>query len=635
MFDLVHKHKMLVQLILALLVLPFAFWGIDSYRRGSGTVQDMAQVAGQAITLQEFTQAQREQQERLRGLLGRNFDAALLDTPQQRAELLDQLIQQRLLTVHAIRSNLVVTDTQLREIIARLPAFQENGQFSKARYDALLRAQGMNDVVFEARMRRDIELQQLNGALVESSLVGKTQVARMLAIQGQEREVSEAVLSFDQFEGEVKLGADAVKAYYDSHPGEFVLPEQVRAEYAVLNADALAALETVNEADLRGWYDSNVRPKFEERSVARKKAEQLLGQLHASPEKFVELAKLNSEDPGSKDNGGDLGYFARGSMVKPFEDAVFKLKQGQLSDIVESSFGFHIIKLTGIKAAKDGAPEQRQASHILIKAPLAQDFQAMRAEIEKDLKKQRLGKKFAEAAEAFSNLAYEQPDTLQPIADKFKLKLQQSGWVTRQADAAAGAAAGPLNSQKILDALFSPDSIKNKRNTEVMDAGPNALVVARVIAHKPAAPRALDEVKAEIAKKLVAQQAMVSAIKTGAAKYADLQQGKDAGLKWSAAKMLSRQGKPTVHPDALKAIFRADTSKLPVYLGVELRDRGYGIYRISRVTDTTTVDAAREKEMQEQLVRQAAQEDSAAYIAGLKGSAKIEINKANLEKKGG
>jgi len=632
MFDLVHKHKRFVQLLLALMVLPFAFWGIDSYRRGSSTAQDLAEVAGQQITLQDFTQAQRDQQERLRGLLGRNFDPALLDTLEQRAALLDQLIQERLLAVRAVKSNLMVTDQQLREIIIGLPAFQENGQFSKSRYDATLRAQGMSDVVFESRLRRDVELQQLNGALADSALVGKAQVARLLAIHGQQREVSEAVMSYDQFAGQVKLAPDAVKTYYDSHPGEFLVPEQVRAEYAVLNADVLAAQETVSEADLQSWYDKNVRAKFEERVAVKKKAEELLAQLHAAPEKFAELAKQYSQDPGSKDSGGDLGFFARGAMVKPFEDAVFKLKPGEMSGIVESSFGYHIIKLTEIKPAKNGEPEQRRASHILLAAPVAaKDFQAMRADIEKEVKKQRLGKKFAEAAEAFSNLAYEQPDSLNPVAEKFKLKLQQSGWLTRQ----PGGAAGVLNNKRMLDALFSPESIKNKHNTEVVDAGPDALVVARVIEHKPVAPRPLDEVKADIAKKLTEQEAMALAVKSGAAKYAELQQGKDAGLKWSEAKIVSRQGKPVVHPDALKAIFGSDVSKLPVYLGVELRDRGFGIYRISRVIAAPPVDAAREKEMQEQLARQAAQEDSMAYVASLRAAAKIEINKANLEKKGG
>ena len=631
MFDLVHKHKKLVQLMLALITLPFAFWGIDSYRRGAAAEQDMAEVAGQKITLQEFAQAQREQQERLRGLLGRNFDPAVLDRPEQRAALLDQLIEQRLLAVHAVRSKLVVTDAQLREVIVGLPAFQENGKFSKARYDTLLRAQGMNDVVFEARLRRDIELQQLNGAVAESSFLGKAQVARMLALQGQQREVTEALLPLEQFEREVKLAPDAVKAYYDSHPGEFVVPEQVRAEFVVLNADALAALETVSEADMRSWYDSNMKAKFAEHAAAKKKAEDLLAQLHAAPEKFAELAKQYSQDPGSKDNGGDLGYFGRGAMVKSFEDAVFKLKPGQLSGVVESSFGFHIIKLTGIKPAKGGEPEERRASHILITAPAVKDFQAMRGEIEKELKKQRLGKKYAEAAETFSNLAYEQPDTLQPIADKFKLKIQQSGWVTRE----GAATAGPLNNRRMLDALFSPDSVKNKHNTEAVEAGPDTLVVARVLEHKPAAPRPLDEVKAEIAKKLTEQQAMALALKTGAAKFAELQQGKDAGLSWSAPKVVERQGKAVVHPDALKAIFRADTSKLPAYVGVELRDRGYGIYRITRVIDAPPADAAREKAMQEQLTQQAAQEESIAYVASLRAAAKIEINKANLEKKGG
>jgi len=632
MFDFVRNNKRVVQVLLALIVLPFAFWGIESFQRGAGIAQDVAEVGGQKITLQDFAQAQRDQQERLRSLLGRNVDPALLDTAEQRAELLDGMIQQRLLARHAAKSNLVVTDLQLREIITGLPAFQENGKFSKARYDALLRAQGMSDVVFESRLRRDVEMQQLNGAVAESSLVSKEQVARILAIQGQQREISEVLLTHEQFAGEVKIAPEAVKTYYDGHLGDFQIPEQVRAEFVVLNAAGLAALETVSEAEMRAWYDSNVGAKFQVRAEAKKKAEDLLAQLRAAPDKFAELAKQNSQDPGSKDNGGDLGYFARGAMVKPFEEAVFKLKLGQLSGIVDTDFGFHIIKLTGIKPAKEGEPEQRQASHILIAAPAAaKDFQAMRADIERDLKKQRLGKKFAEAAEVFSNLAYEQPESLQPIAEKFKLKVQQSGWLTRKADAAAGA----LNNQKILDALFSPDSLKSKHNTEVVDTGADTLLVARVLEHKPATVRPLDEVKAEITKKLIDQESMTLAVKRGAAKYADLQQGKDAGLAWGAAKVIGRQGKPAVHPDALKAIFSADAGKLPVYLGVELRDRGYGLYRISRVIDAPPADEASEKSVREQLARQLAQEEYSAYVASLKAATKIEINKANLEKKGG
>lgn len=632
MFDLVHKHKLLVQLLLGLIILPFAFWGVDSYQRGASSVEDMAEVAGQKITVQDFSQAQRDQQERLRGILGNNFDAAVLDTPEQRASLLDQLIQQRLLAVHTIKSNMVVTDAQLRGIITGMPTFQENGQFSKLRYDSLLRAQGMNDVVFEARLRRDVELQQLNGAVSEASLVSKTQLARMLAIAAQKREISETVFSYEQFVSQVKLAPDAVQAYYDSHPGEFLVPEQVRAEFVVLNGDALAALETVSEAEMRAWYDSNVRGKFELRNAANKEAEDLLAQLRAAPEKFAELAKQHSQDPGSKDNGGDLGFFARGAMVKPFEDAVFTLKPGQMSGIVETSFGFHIVKLTDIKPAKDGEPEQRRASHILITAPAeAKDFNAMRGDIEKELKKQRMGKKFAEAAENFSNLAYEQPDSLQPIADKFKLKIQQSGWLTREANPADGV----LNNQRLLDALFSPDAIKDKHNTEAVDGGPNTLLAARVVEHKAAAPRAFDEVKAEISKKLTEQKAMALAVESGAAKYAELQQGKDAGLVWSAAKIVDRQGKSAVHPDALKAIFSADSSKLPAYLGLELRDRGYGIYRISRVIDAPAADPALAKELQEQLTQQAARDEATAYIDSLRAGAKIEINQANLEKKGG
>jgi len=630
MFDLIHKHKLLTQIILGLITLPFAFWGIDSYQRGESTAQDMAAVDGQKITLQDFAQAQRDQQQQLRAILGRNFDPALLNTPARRAELLDQLIQQRLLALQADKSNLVVTNGQLREIIAGMPAFQEDGHFSMSRYKALLRAQDMSELGFEARLRQDIQLQQLNGAVSDSSLLSKEQVARMLAIEGQQREVAEALLSYEKFAGEVKLAPDAVKTYYDSHPSEFVVPEQVRAEFVVLNPDALAAMVKVSEADERSWYDSNVLPKVEERAAAEKKAEDVLAQVRAAPDKFAELAKKYSQDPGSKDKGGDLGYFKRGDMVKPFVDAVSKMKVGQISGLVDSSFGFHIIKLTGIKPAKDGEPEEWRASHILIKAPpAAGDFNSMRADIEKQLQQQRLGGKYAEAAENFSDLAYEQPDSLQPIVDKFKVKLQQTGWITRKPNAADGV----LNNQKILDALFSSDSIKSKHNTEAVETAPGTMVAARVIEHKPATVKPLDEVKAEIAKKLTEQEAMALAVKRGEADYAELQQGKDAGLAWSAPKTVARQGKPAVEPDALKAIFRADTSKLPAYVGVELPGRGYGIYRISRVTEAP-VDAAREKTLREQLVQQAAQQDVIAYLANLRAAAKIKINRANLEKSG-
>ena len=631
MFDFVRNNKRLIQIVLAMMTLPFAFWGIDSYTRSFSSGQDVAEVAGQKITQQEFNQAQRDQQERLRSMLGRNFDSAILDTPEQRAELVDGLIQQRLLVLQAMKSNLVISDEQLREIIIGLPVFQENGRFSKGRYEALLRAQGMSDVAFEGRLRQDLLLQQMSGAVADSALVAKSEAERLIKIQGQQREISEMVLSFEQFSGEAKPSVDAVKAYYEGHQSEFQVPERARAEYVVLNADALLAQEAVTEQDMRAWFDANARAKFEQRAAAKKKAEDVLAQLRAAPDKFADLAKQHSQDPGSKDNGGDLGFFGRGAMVKPFEEAVFKLKVGQLSGLVESDFGFHVIKLRETKPAKGGEPEQRKASHILVTAPAARDFQAMRGEIEQELKKQRVSKRYAEAAETFTNLAYEQPDSLQPIADKFKLKIQQSEWLERKAAAAAGA--GILNNQKILDALFSTETLKNKRNTEAVEAGPSTLLSARVIEHKSAAVRPLEEVRAEIASKLSREQGIAQAQKNGAAKFSALQEGKDAGVNWGAPKSINRQAATAVHPDALKEIFRADVSKLPAYVGTNLRDRGYGIYRISRVFEPPANEANRKTAM-DQFTRQEAQQEFAAYLASLRSRTKIEINKASLEKKG-
>ena len=487
---------------------------------------------------------------------------------------------------------------------------------------------------FEARLRHDVELQQLNGAVSDSSLVGKAQVARMLAIQGQQREVSEAVLSYDQFIGQVKLAPDAVKAYYDSHPADFVVPEQVRAEFAVLNSDALAAQETVSEADMHSWYDSNVRAKVEERAAAKKKAEDVLAQLRAEPDKFAELAKQYSQDPGSKDNGGDLGFFTRGDMVKPFEDAVFKLKPGQLSGIVESSFGFHIIKLTGIKPAKDGEPEQRRASHILIAAPpAAGGFQRDAWRYRKRAEKAASGQENSPKRRKSSAIS---PTSSRTACNRSPTSSSSSCSSPDGSRARPATADGVLNNQKILDALFSPDAVKNKHNTEAVEVAPQTmLVAARVIEHKAASVRPLDEVKDGIAKKLIEQDAMALAVKRGAADYAELQQGKDAGLAWGAAKIVGRQGKQPVDRGSATGDFRHRCQQ-----AAGLRGRGTARPRLRPLPDFARDRRAAGRCGAAEGAAGATGAASgagglAAYIASLRAAAKIEIIRENLEKKGG
>jgi len=629
MFEFVSRHKRLLQLLLIIFIVPpFAFWGIDSYQRFFTTGNDVASVDGNKISEQELDEQLKQQLDRMRALLGAGFNAATFDTPEIRARILDSMIAQRLLLQQAVRGNLAITDEQLREVIASTPAFQEGNRFSRERYEQTLRREGYTPVMFEASLRRDLILQQYTSAIGDSGIASKAASRQIAASRAEQREASEYTISAESFASRVKIEPQAEQAYYDANRSQFLVPEQVRVEYVVFNSEAMQALEPIGEDEIKSWYESHIdqyREKEErqashiliavkagasdaDKGKARDKAQSLLDQVRKSPASFGDLAKKNSDDPGSASKGGDLGYFSLGMMVKAFEETAFRLKANETSGLVESEFGFHIIRVTGIKPAKGRGLEQ------------------VRAEIERELKKQRAGRKFAEAAEAFSNLVYEQPDSFKPVAEKYKLAAQTSGWVTRQS-----APVQVLNNQRVLSALFADEAIKSRRYTEAMEVAPGTLVSARVIEHRPAATRPIGEVRGEIVRHLAQKEAAALAHKQGLAKLEELRKGNAGAAQFGPAKTLSRDDPKGASPEILAAIFRADRSKLPAYAGVA-QPGGYVLLRIGKVTDID-VDEAKLKNLQAELGRATGTQEFQAFLASLRTNARVEINKALLEKK--
>jgi len=628
MFDFVAKNKRLLQVMLVIVIVPpFALWGLDSYTGTGSAGADVANVAGQKISEQEFGKALNDQQQRLRSALGGNIDPAMFDTPAMRKDVLDGMISQRLVTEQAVRLRLNVGDEQLREVISTIPAFQQDGKFSRPQYEAALRAEGYTAAGFENSLRRDLMTQQIISAVGDAGIASKAVAARLAAFRVQQREVAEASVQGSQFVAQIKPDDAAIKAYYAANPQQFRVPEKLRFEYVVLNAESLPA-DPVSADELKVFYDQNAArwgdpeqrqashillgfkqgASDAEKSKVREKAVQLLEQLKKSPGSFSELAKKNSDDPGSAAKGGDLGYFSRGMMVKPFDDAAFALKQGETSGLVESEFGVHIIRLTGIKAGKSKSMEQA------------------RPEIEREIQKQKAGRKFAESAETFSNLVYEQADSLKPVAERFKLKIQEAGWTTRDASASP-----QLNNAKLRAALFGDDAIKNKRNTEAIELTRGTLVSARVIEHQAAKQTPLDEVRGEVIKQIVAKESLELARKQGAEKLAALQKGGDSDTRFGAPRLVSRDAPAGIPPDALTPIFQADTAKLPTYVGINLPG-GYGIYRVSKVV-AKEVDEAGQRGIQTELGRAYGSLDFRAYIAALRAETKVDINQARLEKK--
>ncbi len=628
MFDFVNKKKRIVQIVLAVATLPFLFWGIESYRTGEGE-DFVARVSGENISRQEFDQAFREQQDSMRATMGENFDADLLNRPEMRAAVLDGLVQQRLLKHESQRVGLAIPDAQLVEMIRNISAFQEDGDFSKERYEELLRGQGMSPRMFEARVRQELMRQQLVAPFGEIGFISDSVAERLMRLSGEKREASFIEILPEQFASRIQPDDAAIQTYYDSHQAEFQLPEQVRVEYAVLSMDDLASQSGVSAEEARNYFEAH-KEEFgqpEERRAshilisvpadapdaqkneARTRAQQLLQQIKQNPGSFADLAKQHSQDPGSAANGGDLGFFARNTMVKRFEDAVFQMKPGEISDVIETDFGFHIVRLDAIKEGK----------------PV--DFGEVRNQVEQEVRREKAAQSFGEAADGFSNTVYEQSDSLKPVAEKYGLTIRQSDWIGRD-----GGEPTYFTNERLLQAVFSEDAIRDKRNTEAVEVSPNTLVSARVLDYRPARTPSVGELKDRIAGLIIREQASKAAIKEGKDKLAQLQEGKSGIVQWGSALLVSRREPQGLDGETMQAVFRTDVHHLPSYSGVPNSQGGYTLIRVNGVIEPPKPGADQLKAFARQLQEMIAQEEFSAYLAEIRKRYDVSVKNPNPEK---
>ena len=616
MFDLVQKHRRLLQIFLGLIAITFATWGIESYTRYGGSQNAVASVNGSEISQREFDEQLRQQQEQLRRMFGGRLDPAVLDNPEARRAVLDQMIAQRLVAIEAAKRNLFMSREAVIEAITQAPEFQENGKFSPALYSAYLAQRGITDQRNVQQLQAELPLMRFVSSIGETAIASRAVASRLAALEAQQREVSEARIPAQKFLPQVKIADAQLKQYYDQNPAEFRTPERVRAEYVVLSADSLAKQDPPTEDEIKNAYEVRASAfRVEEQRRAshilvktKEEADKIAAEVKASPNRFAEIAKKQSTDTGSAEKGGDLGWFSRGMMVKPFEEAVFSMKQGEVR-VAQSEFGFHVIRLTGIQQGK-----QRPLDEV-------------RKELAADLAKQKGQKKYSESAEAFSNMVYEQSESLKPVAEKFKLQIQTTGWVSKT----GGQELGALDNPKLLAALFSSDSLVNKRNTDAVEVAPNTLVAARVIEHQPAAQRPFEEVKNEIADTLKRREAFQLAEKEGIATFDKLKKGEDVPLAWSSPKLVSRRDAQGLPADLLRRVVAADVSKLPAYIGAPIEGSGYVLMRITKVVEGKP--AVDEKQQEQRVSGMLGSAEYEAFVASLKGKASISINSENLEKK--
>jgi peptidyl-prolyl cis-trans isomerase D len=632
MLDFFRKHTWLLQVILGFVVLAFVGGGVyQGY--GSFMASDNAVVAtvdGRKITRNEWELAQREQIERVRRQMP-NVDPKVFDTPDMKRQSLEAVVRERVMLAAADKLHLVTTDDRLQRLFASDPqlAFLRNPDGSVNK-DALA-AQGMSSEMFAQRLRQDLSLRQVLqgvGGTVFAPL-GATSAALDAMFQQREIQV-ERFASKDLRDKVTPTDAD-IETFYKNpaNAREFQAPEAESIEYVVLDLDTLKKGITVSDKDLRDYYAANearyttpeerrashilikVEPNASatDRAKAKAKAESLLAELKKNPGAFAELARKNSDDPGSAEKGGDLDYFGHGGLAaKPLEDAAFALKPDQISGIVESEFGYHIVKLTDMRGG-----EKRS-------------FEAAKAEIEAEVKSQLAQKRYAEAAVEFTNMVYEQPDSLKPVIDKFKLELRSAADVKRSP---APGATGVLANAKFLEALFSTDAIRNKRNTEAIEIAPNTMASGRVVKYEAAHQLPLADVKAKVRDRLVTLQAAALAQQNGAARLAELRAAPATAPMNEAAITVSRAQPHDLPPAVLEAVLKAPAGTLPTYVGVNLGDDGYAVAKIVKVLgrDPVAADANR---AQSQYAQAWGDAESQAYYAALKAAMKVEIRPSAL-----
>ena len=629
MFDFIRKHTKWTMALLFLLIVPsFVLVGMNSNPTAEkGTV--VAKVDGTEITQPEWDREHLKEVDRLRASMP-TADPKLLDSPEARYATLERMVRDRVITAAADKLKLSTSDQHLARELQNSPEIaalrRPDGALDMERYRQLLSTQGLNPEMFEANVRSDLSRRQVLAGVTGSGLVVNAAADLALNAFFEKREIQ--LVRFNAADYAAKLNpSDAdLETFYKSNEKLFQAAEQASIEYVVLDLDTVAKGITVNEADLKTYYEQNAKQlssaeerrashilitaastaSAAQRAQAKARAEELLAQIQKSPDTFAEAARNNSQDPGSAPNGGDLDFFARGAMVKPFEDAAFSMKKGDISGVVASDFGFHIIKLTDIKV-----PKQRS-------------FEEMKPELEAVLKKQQAQKKFSETAEAFSNGVYEQSDSLKPVAERLKLQIKTADNVLRQPTAGVS---GPLANPKFLNALFSPDTIDKKRNTEAVELGPNQLASGRVIRYSAARTQPLADVAKNVRERWLAERSSEEARKAGIAALAAWKAA-PATAVMAAPVLVSRDQAQQLPAQVVDAALRAETHTLPVFAGVDLGTQGYAIVKVSKVVPRDPpLDAALQAQ-RNQYSQQWTTAETLAYYNGLKGRVKAEIRTA-------
>lgn len=619
MFEFIRSHNRLLMGLLVLLIFPsFIFFGIEGYSNmRDGQAKTVAEVAGQAIKLDELETAHRQQIERARQQMP-DLDLKLVDTPEMRKETLDGLVRERVLMSTANRDHLVLGDERLARLFRTDPQFASLRNADGTVNKEMLAARGMSSEYFAQQLRQEYTLRQVLASVAGTQVAGGAVAQISLGAVLERREAQWQLFAAKDYLGKVNPSEQDLVAYHKKHPERFRTTEQADIEWVLLDLDTLAKQVPLGEADLRKYYEQNISrytvaeerrashiliaaakdAPAADRAKAKARAEELLADVRRNPAAFAELARKHSQDPVSAGRGGDLDFFGKGAMTPPFDKAVFAMKTGEISPVVETDFGYHIIQLAAVRGGQ------------------VKPFEAVQAELAQEVGRQQAQQRYAEAAEQMTNMVYEQSDSLQPLVDKLKLERRTA---TVQRTPAQGVT-GALASAKLLDAVFSNDALRNKRNTEAIEVGPNQMAAARVVSYRPERVQTLAEVRPQVLELVKAEQAAAQAAQEGQQRLAAVKANMTEALPQSG--LVSRTGEDAALPQAaVDAVMRVDLSKGAVAIGVDLgAGQGYAVLKVIKPVAAASELVERSRPV---FGRALADAETEAYYASLKRRFKV------------
>jgi len=612
------------QVILALILIPFALFGIDSYLNQAGNNLSIAKVNGYKIALPEYNRAIENVRNRMM-TEGKKVDPAMFDSFEFKESVVDGLISKQLVNNDIKKSKFKITDQQLSQYIIGMPEFQKDGKFSQELYDKVLQNNQLTPKKFEESIRNDLLIQQVRDGLQKLTFIPPNNLAETLKATSQQREISVAEFKTKEYMAKANIAEKEMQAFYDQNKSKFLAPEQVKAEFVVFSLASILPTINVTEDEIKTFYKTN-SDKYQnqqqreashiliaasknaapaEKAKAKAKAEELLSQIRKNPKQFEELATKYSQDPESAKKGGELGAFGRGMMVKPFDDAVFSMKVNEISNIVESDFGYHIIKLT--KIIGEGG-----------------SFDSMKPQIKAELIYQKGQEKFAALAEEFSNKVYEQSSSLDAVSKKFNLPIQKTDWISRNDSDKF------FKNETLMNALYSKESIKDHRNTEAIEVTPNNLISARVVDYKAQSTKPFTDVKKNIEDYLKFEAAKKTVASEGEAALKTISDT-SRKIDWQPAVLVDRKNTKGLSEAVINHAYKMPTDKLPSYSGFVDGNNGYVIVKVNKVSFPNDNNEENKKAFALDYTEALTSEYLSAYLKGLKAKASVSVNQKFFE----